>query len=40
MINQKAPAVRTILPGERMLETDSNGQVKEISAKPLASPAR
>jgi quercetin dioxygenase-like cupin family protein len=33
LINQKAPAVRTILTGERMLETDSNGQVKEINAK-------
>jgi hypothetical protein len=33
MINQKAPAVRVILSGERLLETDSNGQVKEIGAK-------
>ena len=33
MINQKAPAVRAIMTGERMLETDSNGQVREISAK-------
>jgi quercetin dioxygenase-like cupin family protein len=31
LINQKAPAVRTILSGERLLETDSNGQVKEVA---------
>jgi hypothetical protein len=34
LINQKAPAVRIALSGERILETDSNGQVKEI---PLRS---
>jgi hypothetical protein len=30
MISQKAPTVRIALSGERILETDSNGQVKEI----------
>jgi quercetin dioxygenase-like cupin family protein len=33
LINQKAPAVRVVLSGERLLETDSNGQVREIGAK-------
>jgi hypothetical protein len=33
LIDQKGPAVRTILAGERMLETDSSGQVKEIPIK-------
>jgi hypothetical protein len=33
LINQKAPAVRVVLSGERLLETDSNGQVREFSAK-------
>ncbi|HLH96895.1 MAG TPA: hypothetical protein VKW08_17425 [Xanthobacteraceae bacterium] len=33
LINQKGPAVRVILSGERLLETDSNGQVREISAR-------
>jgi hypothetical protein len=33
LINQKAPAVRVILSGERLLETDSNGQVKEINTR-------
>jgi hypothetical protein len=33
LIDQKAPAVRVILSGERILETDSNGQVKEIGIK-------
>jgi quercetin dioxygenase-like cupin family protein len=33
LVNQKAPAVRVMLSGERLLETDSNGQVKELAAK-------
>jgi quercetin dioxygenase-like cupin family protein len=33
LIDQKAPAVRVVLSGERLLETDSNGQVRERSIK-------
>jgi hypothetical protein len=32
-IDQRAPAVRAVLSGDRILETDSNGQVKEISLR-------
>jgi hypothetical protein len=32
-IDQRAPALRAILSGERLLETDSNGQVRETPVK-------
>jgi hypothetical protein len=32
-IDQRAPTLRAILSGERLLETDSNGEVKEIPVK-------
>jgi quercetin dioxygenase-like cupin family protein len=33
LIDQKAPAVRVVLSGERLLETGSDGQVRESSVK-------